>query len=66
MEVKFHAFLTPVFDVGKFSASRLCPLIRGKEDPMRNACVATCAQEIYRHGKIQTYADAGNWIPILL
>jgi hypothetical protein len=52
-EVKFNAFLTPVLDVGEFSASRLSPLNPGKEAVMRIAFVVACAQGIYGHGEIE-------------
>jgi hypothetical protein len=53
MEVKFHAFLTPLLDVGEFSTSCLCPLIPGKEALMRTARVAACAQGISGHLSLQ-------------
>jgi hypothetical protein len=55
MEVKFHAFLTPVLDVGEFSVSRICPLIRGKKTWSR---VPMKFLDTVKYS--QTYADVGN------
>jgi hypothetical protein len=52
-EVNFHAFSTPVLDVGEFSASHFCPLIPDKEALMFIAFVAACVQGISGHGKVE-------------
>jgi hypothetical protein len=52
-EVNFHAFSTPVLDVGEFSDSRFCPLIPGKEALMRIEFVAASVQGISGHGKVE-------------